>query len=289
LNRPVIELKNITKVYVNGAKVVALKGISLEVKRGEILVIMGPSGSGKTTLLNIMGTLDKPTTGRVIIDGIDVTELPEKMLYDIRLKKIGFVFQFFNLITTLTAIENVMLPMILAGIPEKNARSRARELLNIVGLGDRLNQRPTQLSGGQQQRVAIARALANDPPIVLMDEPTGNVDMVSEAVILRLIKLLNKYFETTFVIITHNPEVSVIADRIINIRGGKLYERGEIPRLNLEKALDEKEFLRIQAKFLEEEYVRLKDLYYKGIIPYEEYLPRLKSLRERIERIRRYL
>ena len=243
MSEPVIKLKNITKIYTSGKgiEVKALDNVNLTVYEGEIVIIMGPSGSGKTTLLNIIGTLDKPTNGRIILDGIDVTHLPEKKLYNIRLEKIGFVFQFFNLVSTLTALENVMLPMILLGkVSEREAREKAEELLKIVGLGDKLHSRPIQMSGGQQQRVAIARSLANDPSIVLMDEPTGSVDVISEAVILRLIQILNKYMGTTFVIVTHNPEVSLIGHRIVYIRGGKIYETKEIPKINLENALDEK-------------------------------------------------
>jgi len=288
LSRRVLEIENIYKVYrvSREVQVEALKDVTLKVKEGEILVIMGPSGSGKSTLLNIMSTLDKPTRGKVIIDGRDVTHLPEKELYDLRLTKIGFVFQFFNLITTLTALENVMLPMILLGnIDGGEAEEKATELLKIVGLGDRLHARPTQMSGGQQQRVAIARALANDPSIVLMDEPTGSVDVVSEAVILKLVKTINKYMGTTFIIVTHNPEVAVIAHRIVYMRGGRLFETQEIPRINIDEALDEREVMKLQLTFLEKEVKRIKRLKSRGSIPPEEYRERMLRLREKLRRI----
>lgn len=288
MSRRVLEIENIYKVYrvSREVQVEALKDVTLKVKEGEILVIMGPSGSGKSTLLNIMSTLDKPTRGKVIIDGRDVTHLPEKELYDLRLTKIGFVFQFFNLITTLTALENVMLPMILLGnIDGGEAEEKATELLKIVGLGDRLHARPTQMSGGQQQRVAIARALANDPSIVLMDEPTGSVDVVSEAVILKLVKTINKYMGTTFIIVTHNPEVAVIAHRIVYMRGGRLFETQEIPRINIDEALDEREVMKLQLTFLEKEVKRIKRLKSRGSIPPEEYRERMLRLREKLRRI----
>jgi len=292
LSSPVIELRNISKIYrmSQTVSVEALKDVNVKIYPGEIVIIMGPSGSGKSTFLNIVGTLDRPTSGRVYLEGVDVTDLPERELYDIRLRKIGFVFQFFNLISTLTAIENVMLPMILLGeLSEKEARERALELLKIVGLGDRINSRPIQLSGGQQQRVAIARALANNPSIVLMDEPTGNVDVVSEAIILKLVSILNKYFGVTFVIVTHNPEVSVIGHRIIYIRGGRLFETKEVPKISLDQPIDERRIIRSELKFLKLELVRLRKELHKGIISRDEYLARAREIEEKVHRIRRLI
>jgi len=281
-------VEDVHKVYhvSREVQVHALRGVTLQVREGEILAIMGPSGSGKSTLLNIMSTLDRPTKGRVLIDGVDVTQLPEKKLYHLRLSKIGFVFQFFNLVSTLTAIENVMLPMILLGhIAGEEAREKAAELLKMVGLGDKLHVRPPQMSGGQQQRVAIARALANDPTIVLMDEPTGSVDVVSEAVILKLIKTINKYLGATFIIVTHNPEVAVIAERVVYIRGGQLFETRELPRIKIDEALDEREVMRLQLAFLRKEADRLKELGARGAIPPDEYRERVARLRHKLERI----
>ncbi|OYT31715.1 MAG: ABC transporter ATP-binding protein [Thermofilum sp. ex4484_79] len=293
MSREVIaELMDISKIYYIGKSisVKALDGINLKIYRGDILIIMGPSGSGKSTLMNILGTLDRPTTGRVIIEDVDVTDFSEKELYKFRLRNIGFVFQFFNLIGTLTAVENVMLPMILLGnLDEKTARSKATELLKIVGMGEKLNARPTQLSGGQQQRVAIARALANDPSLILMDEPTGNVDMMSEAIILKLIKILNKYLGITFVIVTHNPEVSMIGTRMISIRNGRLFETQEVPKLNIDEALDEKEILALQLEFFEKEIKSLKNLLRKGMISEDEYKMGLNKVRSRLLRIRQMI
>jgi len=292
LSSLIVELENVSKVYRVGRdiEVQALNNVNLSIRRGEILVIMGPSGSGKSTLLNIMGTLDRPTSGRVLLDETDVTDLPERDLYDIRLRKIGFVFQFYNLISTLTALENVMLPIVLLGaLSEDDAREKAEELLRIVGLGDKLNARPTQLSGGQQQRVAIARALANDPPLVLMDEPTGNIDIVSEAVILKLLKTLNRYLGTTFVIVTHNPEVALIGDRIVYIRGGKLFEEKTIPKIDLKDVLDEAEIVRLQLEFLKREVLRLRRSRGRGVISREEYEELASRIRQRLERMRRVL
>lgn len=281
-----------SKIYRVGKEIEvhALRGVNLKVYPGEVLVVMGPSGSGKTTLLNIVGTLDRPTSGRVVIDGLDVTDLPEGSLYDVRLKKIGFVFQFFNLIGTLTALENVMLPMILIGKMDKDdIREKAKELLKMVGLGDKLDSRPIQLSGGEQQRVAIARALANDPSIVLADEPTGNVDVESGAVILKIIQTLNKYLGTTFIVVTHNPEVSQIADRLIYIRGGRVFETKEIPRLKLDGALDERQILKVQLEFLKKELVTLRKRRMNRTISRSEYIERVTLIKERLERISRAL
>ncbi|MCD6562746.1 MAG: ABC transporter ATP-binding protein [Thermoproteales archaeon] len=290
MSRKVIaELENISKYYYIGKNIVvkALEDISLKIYSRDILIIMGPSGSGKSTLMNILGTLDRPSKGRIIIEGTDVTDLSEKELYKFRLKNIGFVFQFFNLIGTLTALENVMLPMILLGnLDEETARIKASELLKIVGMSDKLNSRPSQLSGGQQQRVAIARAIANDPPLVLMDEPTGNVDMASEAVILKLIKILNKYLGITFVIVTHNPEVSLIGTRMISIRSGRLFESDKVPTIDLEKALDERKILELQLEFFEREIVSLKKLLGKGLITFDDYKAELSKIRERLEMIK---
>ena len=290
MSRKVIaELENISKYYYIGKNIVvkALEDISLKIYSRDILIIMGPSGSGKSTLMNILGTLDRPSKGRIIIEGTDVTDLSEKELYKFRLKNIGFVFQFFNLIGTLTALENVMLPMILLGnLDEETARIKASELLKIVGMSDKLNSRPSQLSGGQQQRVAIARAIANDPPLVLMDEPTGNVDMASEAVILKLKKILNKYLGITFVIVTHNPEVSLIGTRMISIRSGRLFESDKVPTIDLEKALDERKILELQLEFFEREIVSLKKLLGKGLITFDDYKAELSKIRERLEMIK---
>ncbi|MDK2899874.1 MAG: putative transport system ATP-binding protein [Thermosipho sp. (in: thermotogales)] len=220
----VFEMNQVKKIYKMGdVDVKALDGISFKIKKGEFVIIMGPSGSGKSTTLHIMGCLDKPTSGNVYIDGVDVSKLNDKLLAKIRGEKIGFVFQQFNLLPRLTALENVELPMMYKGVPLKKRRKRAKELLELVGLGDRINHKPTQLSGGQMQRVAIARALANEPSYILADEPTGNLDSKSGEDILEIFKRLNKD-GMTVVIVTHDPELELLGNHVIFLKDGKIQE-----------------------------------------------------------------
>jgi len=199
-----------------------LKGISMRVPRGELLGIIGPSGSGKSTLLGIIGGLDSPTSGKIYLDGQDITDLNERKLTRIRNEKIGFVFQQFNLIQTLTAMENVSLPIQFSTKNKSSPDKRARELLSSLGLGDRLSHRPTQLSGGQQQRVAIARALANNPPLLLADEPTGNLDTESSEIVMETLRRVRTEFDTTVVIVTHDMEVASECDRVISLVDGHI-------------------------------------------------------------------
>ncbi len=222
-----VELRDVSKVYMVGSQEVrALDRVSLRIERGEFISIMGPSGSGKTTLLSVMGCLIRPSSGRILIGGEDVTDLDEDRLAVFRAKRIGFVFQFFNLISTLTALENVMLPMTFAGdVPSWEMRAKAMELLEAVGLSDRADHRPMELSGGQQQRVAIARALANDPEIILADEPTGNLDSQTGSEIMDLMEQLNRELGKTFVIVTHDPAVARRTKKILYMKDGRLYDR----------------------------------------------------------------
>lgn len=221
----VIDVQNVTKELKMGQHTVhALRGIDLQIYAGEMLGIVGPSGSGKSTLLGIIGGLDTPTDGRLLIDGVDVTRMGEDRLTEIRNEKIGFIFQFFNLIPTLTALENVSLPIQFARRRRFNPNKRAKELLQMLGLGDRLNHRPTQLSGGQQQRVAIARALANDPPILLADEPTGNLDSESSEGVLRALTSIREASGTTIVLVTHDPDLAGRADRTVTLVDGRIVD-----------------------------------------------------------------
>ena len=218
-----IELVNVTKVYKTGRfEVIALNNVSMKIEDGEFIAIMGPSGSGKTTLLNLIGCLDKPTKGKIMIDGIDTSQLADKQLTELRRDKIGFIFQQYYLIPTLTALENVELPMIFKGIPRSERIRRAKELLSLVGLEKVMNRMPNELSGGQQQRVAIARALANDPSILLCDEPTGNLDRKSGKVVMDLIKKLNEERGVTVVLVTHDAEVARYAERVVRIVDGRI-------------------------------------------------------------------
>ncbi|MCW1296405.1 MAG: ABC transporter ATP-binding protein [Candidatus Parvarchaeota archaeon] len=217
-----VELENVTKIYRLGeVQIKALNGINLEIKKGEFVSIMGPSGSGKSTMLHIIGCLDTPTSGKVLINGKDVSKLSDDELAEIRNKEIGFVFQFYYLQENLTSIENVELPMIFAGVNENERKRRALDLLRTVGLEKRVNSYPRQLSGGERQRVAIARALANNPSLVLADEPTGNLDSKSGEEIMTLFKRLNS-LGNTIVVITHDKTIASHTPRIIKLKDGKI-------------------------------------------------------------------
>lgn len=200
----------------------ALRGVSLQVKRGEFLSIIGPSGSGKSTLLGLVGGLDSPTRGQVLIDGVDITRLNERQLTRIRNEKIGFVFQFFNLIPTLSALENVALPIQFAARRQFNPMRRAKEVLDMLGLADRAHHRPNQLSGGQQQRVAIARALANRPPLLMCDEPSGNLDSAAGATVMQALRDAQQNLDTTIMMVTHDMSVASQADRVIALVDGQI-------------------------------------------------------------------
>jgi putative ABC transport system ATP-binding protein len=217
----VVEATDVVKTYKMGeVEVQALRGASLKVKRGEVVAIMGPSGSGKTTMMNILGCLDRPTSGEYILDGEPVAKLNDDQLANIRNHKVGFVFQSFNLLPRQTAVSNVELPLRYAGLVDGGRRKRATAALEAVGLGERINHRPMELSGGQQQRVAIARAIVNEPAIIMADEPTGNLDSKVGKEIMSLLLNLNKERGTTLIIITHDAMIGGQAQRIIHIRDG---------------------------------------------------------------------
>lgn len=222
MNNTIISAKGLIKEYGQGATLVkALRGVDLEIPKGSFTCIIGPSGHGKSTLMHLLGGLDHPTGGSVFIDGQEMSQLDNKKLANLRAKKIGFVFQFFNLLQSLTAKENIETALMLAGVPDKEQGKRAKELLALVGLSEKADAKPGQLSGGQQQRVAIARALANDPPVLLMDEPTGNLDSEAEAEIMIVLENLKRQGKT-IIFVTHSNEIAVKADNIITVRDGQI-------------------------------------------------------------------
>ena len=224
MTAPVVQTMNLHKTYMLGkVPVEALRGINIEVKKGDFLAILGPSGSGKSTVLNLIGALDKPTEGKVFIDGVDVSTLNDNQLADLR-RSIGFVFQFFNLIPRLTARGNVELTMAILGLGKTERRKRAEELLETVGLKERMDHKPAELSGGERQRVAIARALANNPKFLLMDEPTGNIDSKTAGEIIELVKRLNEQKRVTIIVVTHDQQIAMKTKRTVQMIDGLIVE-----------------------------------------------------------------
>ena len=232
MGRSLIEIRDITKVYQMGeVQVHALRGVTMEVKEGESVAIMGASGSGKSTLMNVIGCLDQPTSGTYVLEGKDVSRLSDNQLADIRGRKIGFVFQTFNLLARTSALGNVMLPLIYVGAGRAERRRRSLRALEAVGLGDRTRHAPNELSGGQQQRVAIARALVNDPAILLADEPTGNLDSKSGSEVMALLQALNRERGITIVLVTHDPMIARYTDRIVHLHDGRIVEEKRVSQL----------------------------------------------------------
>lgn len=230
----IIQLKNVWKTYIMGeVKVHALRGLDLSVKKGEFLAVMGPSGSGKSTFMNMIGCLDVSSEGHIFLDGRDISEMTESDLAQVRGKKIGFIFQKFNLLTTMTAKENVMLPLTFQDVSSSKRKEIAEYFLNLVSLGDRMNHTPNELSGGQQQRVAIARALANTPDVILADEPTGSLDSKTGSSVLDFLKKLHREKGTTIIIVTHDEHVAKQADKIVYLKDGMIVNSLEVDTTKL--------------------------------------------------------
>jgi lipoprotein-releasing system ATP-binding protein len=219
---PIIELKNLTKVYMNGVEFRALDNVNLRIERGEFVAIVGPSGSGKSTLMHLIGLLDTPSSGTLLIDKNNVTKMSDKERSEMRNRMLGFVFQYHHLLPDFTALENVIMPLLIAGKNKKEAMEIAKKLLEEVGLEARMDHRPSELSGGQNQRVAVARALSCSPAIVLGDEPTGNLDTKTGDMIYELLRRLNKEYNQTFIVVTHNEDMASKADRVIRLVDGKI-------------------------------------------------------------------
>jgi len=218
-----LKVENLSKVYVSAmGRVVSLRNVSFSVSRGEFVSVVGPSGSGKSTLLNMIGALDRPTSGRVFLDGIDITSLNDSQIATVRNNTLGFIFQSYNLINRTTILKNVEFPGITGGMSDGDRTRRALKLLNFLGIKDKARYKPTNLSGGQQQRVAIARALMNDPKIILADEPTGNLDTKTGQDVFNLMTMLSREFKRTIIMVTHNPELAAATDRAIHIRDGSI-------------------------------------------------------------------
>ena len=222
--KKIIEIRDLTRIYGDGAEVRALDGVNLDIERGEFLAIIGPSGSGKSTLLNQIGILDTPTSGTILLDGVDITKASEKERARLRNRKLGFIFQYHHLLPDFNALENVMMPLLINGVKRSKARKMASRMLEEVGLDNRADHRPNQLSGGQNQRVAIARALANSPGIVIGDEPTGNLDSKSSDNIYELLRRLNQEHNQTFILVTHDAQMAAKTDRIIRLVDGRIVE-----------------------------------------------------------------
>jgi len=283
--------KDLIKIYrLGNVEVQALRGLNMEVKEGEIVAIVGPSGSGKTTLLNIVGGLDQATGGYVQVGDIVVTALQTSQLVDYRRKTVGHIFQALNLIPTLTAAENIELPMIALGVPRENRAKRVKELLEIVGLTERAHHKPEELSGGEQQRVAIAAAMANDPPVLLADEPTGELDTANAKIVVNYLVKVNKELGKTIVMVTHDPSVARAADRILRIEDGVIkmaLTPSEV--IAEEKAVSYIDQIRARITEIDSQLLQLDEAFKSGKISGDEYVERRQSLKQIRESLREEL
>ena len=281
---PAVIVKDLIKVYKLGSvEVQALRGLNMTVERGEMVSLIGPSGSGKTTLLNIIGGLDTATAGYVKVFDVEVTKLTPPELVEYRRRTVGHVFQTMNLIPTLTAAENVELPMMALGIPKEERRKRVEELIDIVGLRHRMNHKPGELSGGEQQRVALAAALANDPPLILADEPTGELDTVNARIVVDYLRRVNEEMGKTIIMVTHDPAVARVADRILRIEDGVI--KAEAPPIGEEIAgpASYAEMLRGRITEIKAQLRRLEDEFREGRISGDEYAERRGKLKRTME------
>ncbi|MDH7476976.1 MAG: ABC transporter ATP-binding protein [Candidatus Bathyarchaeota archaeon] len=286
-----IKIKDLVKVYrVGKIEVQALRGLSMEVKAGELISIIGPSGSGKTTLLNIVGGLDQATAGKVLVGETEVTSLTTTQLVDYRRKIVGHIFQTLNLIPTLTAAENIELPMIAFGIPRNKRIERTQELLEIVGLTDRAHHKPEELSGGEQQRVAIAAAMANDAPVLLADEPTGELDTVNAKIVVDYLVKVNKELGKTIIMVTHDPSVARAANRILRIEDGVIkmaLTPSEV--IAEEKAVSYIDQLRARIKEINTQLQQLDEDFKAGKVTGDEYVQRRQSLKQIMDSLKEEL
>jgi putative ABC transport system ATP-binding protein len=281
---PAVIVKDLIKIYRLGSvEVPALRGLNMTVERGEMVSLIGPSGSGKTTLLNIIGGLDMATAGFVIVFEVEVTKLKPPQLVEYRRTTVGHVFQTMNLIPTLTAAENIELPMMALGIPKEERHKRVEELIDIVGLRHRMTHRPGELSGGEQQRVALAAALANDPPLILADEPTGELDTVNAKIVVDYLRRVNEEMGKTIIMVTHDPSVARVADRILRIEDGII--RAEAPPIGEEVTGPSSyaEMLRGRITEIKAQLTRLEDEFREGRISGDEYAERRGRLKRTVE------
>lgn len=268
-----VVVKDLNKIFkIGSTEIRAIRGLNLTVEEGEMIALVGPSGSGKTTLLNIIGGLDKASAGSVNVLGMEITSYEPEDLVEYRRKTVGHIFQSLNLIPTLTAAENVELPMVALGASKDEKANRVKELIDVVGLGDRMNHKPVELSGGEQQRVAIGAALANDPPMILADEPTGELDTATAKIIVDYLREVNEDFGKTIIMVTHDPNAARAADRILNIRDGVIYTDVEPTETHEEDATSYADILRLRLSEIDTQITALETEFRQSRLTSEEFL-----------------